>query len=580
MNINVGIHYLGAWLAGNGCVPIHNLMEDAATAEISRSQVWQWIRSPKGVLDDGRKVTAELVRALVPEELAKIKAGGFRRQVRSRRRDLHADEHAGRLRRVPHPAAVRGDLGPCADALLALALAAAAAAAGCALGLGRPGTGIDRAAADPSVRPQDDFFRRVNGRWLATTPFPADKAYLGSFDTIHDKIQEQLRGLVEKAAISRVNADERRIGDLYAQLHGRGGRRARRPRAAGRRAGGDRRVAVARPAGRRRWAACRGSASPCRCTPTSTRTRATPGATCRRSCKAGSACPTATTTWSTTTPSSATRARATPPTWRACSSCRATRGDAGRRALGARARDRARARPVDARRDPRPGQGLQRASRSPPSRRSLPGFDWPAWLDATGLAGKAGDVIVQQPSYLGAVAAQLSADVRCRPGRRTCEPDCSRRTRPYLGKAFVDARFAFVGATLSGTTENQPRWKRGVVIRRGVGGRIAGQALRRRVLPAELEGADGKAGRQPARRVSREHRHARLDEPGDQAARRRPSWRPSRRRSAIRSAGSTTARSTIRKDDLLGNVRRAREFEYGARPRQARQAGRSRRVAA
>jgi malate synthase len=76
MNINVGIHYLGAWLAGNGCVPIHNLMEDAATAEISRSQVWQWIRSPKGVLDDGRKVTAELVRALIPEELAKVNATG------------------------------------------------------------------------------------------------------------------------------------------------------------------------------------------------------------------------------------------------------------------------------------------------------------------------------------------------------------------------------------------------------------------------------------------------------------------------------------------------------------------------
>lgn len=73
-NINVGIHYLGAWLAGNGCVPIHNLMEDAATAEISRSQVWQWVRSPKGVLDDGRKVTTEMVKALIPEELAKVKA--------------------------------------------------------------------------------------------------------------------------------------------------------------------------------------------------------------------------------------------------------------------------------------------------------------------------------------------------------------------------------------------------------------------------------------------------------------------------------------------------------------------------
>jgi malate synthase len=73
-NINVGIHYLGSWLAGNGCVPIHNLMEDAATAEISRSQVWQWVRSPKGILDDGRKVTAELVRALIGEELSKVKA--------------------------------------------------------------------------------------------------------------------------------------------------------------------------------------------------------------------------------------------------------------------------------------------------------------------------------------------------------------------------------------------------------------------------------------------------------------------------------------------------------------------------
>jgi malate synthase len=72
-NINVGIHYLGSWLAGNGCVPIHNLMEDAATAEISRSQVWQWIRTPKGVLDDGRKVTAEMVRDMIPEELAKVK---------------------------------------------------------------------------------------------------------------------------------------------------------------------------------------------------------------------------------------------------------------------------------------------------------------------------------------------------------------------------------------------------------------------------------------------------------------------------------------------------------------------------
>ena len=72
-NISVGIQYLGAWLAGNGCVPVFNLMEDAATAEISRSQIWQWIRSPKGVLEDGRKVTVELFRQLLAEELPKVR---------------------------------------------------------------------------------------------------------------------------------------------------------------------------------------------------------------------------------------------------------------------------------------------------------------------------------------------------------------------------------------------------------------------------------------------------------------------------------------------------------------------------
>ena len=74
-NISVGIQYIEAWLRGQGAVPIFNLMEDAATAEISRAQVWQWIRHPEGKLSDGRPITVELVRALVQEELAKIEAG-------------------------------------------------------------------------------------------------------------------------------------------------------------------------------------------------------------------------------------------------------------------------------------------------------------------------------------------------------------------------------------------------------------------------------------------------------------------------------------------------------------------------
>jgi malate synthase len=72
-NINVGILYLESWLRGNGCVPLYNLMEDAATAEISRTQIWQWICHPGGVLEDGRRVTPELFEKTTAEELGKIR---------------------------------------------------------------------------------------------------------------------------------------------------------------------------------------------------------------------------------------------------------------------------------------------------------------------------------------------------------------------------------------------------------------------------------------------------------------------------------------------------------------------------
>jgi len=72
-NLNVGIGYLEAWLRGTGCVPLYHLMEDAATAEISRAQVWQWIRH-KAKLADGRAVDRALCRRLLDEELAKLKA--------------------------------------------------------------------------------------------------------------------------------------------------------------------------------------------------------------------------------------------------------------------------------------------------------------------------------------------------------------------------------------------------------------------------------------------------------------------------------------------------------------------------
>jgi malate synthase len=71
-NIRVGIQYLEAWLGGQGAVPIYNLMEDAATAEISRTQIWQWLKH-RAALDDGRTVTRQLVDQLVGDEFARVR---------------------------------------------------------------------------------------------------------------------------------------------------------------------------------------------------------------------------------------------------------------------------------------------------------------------------------------------------------------------------------------------------------------------------------------------------------------------------------------------------------------------------
>jgi malate synthase len=71
-NIRVGIQYIEAWLRGNGAVPLYNLMEDAATAEISRTQVWQWIKYG-ATLENGAVVTADIVSKLIDDEMAKLR---------------------------------------------------------------------------------------------------------------------------------------------------------------------------------------------------------------------------------------------------------------------------------------------------------------------------------------------------------------------------------------------------------------------------------------------------------------------------------------------------------------------------
>ena len=71
LNIRVGIQYLAAWIDGNGCVPLYNLMEDAATAEISRTQIWQWLYHEAEI--DGEPLTVDRFRAEVESELGELR---------------------------------------------------------------------------------------------------------------------------------------------------------------------------------------------------------------------------------------------------------------------------------------------------------------------------------------------------------------------------------------------------------------------------------------------------------------------------------------------------------------------------
>ena len=113
-NVNVGIQYVSSWLRGNGAAAIYGLMEDAATAEIARGQVWQWIRHG-ATLDDGRTVTPELVRELEGSELEKIRAEigddeWFENEGRPELQPLalRARRAERGVHRVPDPAGVRG----------------------------------------------------------------------------------------------------------------------------------------------------------------------------------------------------------------------------------------------------------------------------------------------------------------------------------------------------------------------------------------------------------------------------------------------------------------------------------------
>ena len=234
--------------------------------------------------------------------------------------------------------------------------------------------------------------------------------------------------------------------------------------------------------------------------------------------------------------------------------CRARRAEAAAAGAqaGPRARDRHRARrsgtPVE---QPRSDARATTPSRPPHARAARRRRStWSGYLAAAGLAGKHRRERRRAPAELPArrsrIALLASAPLATwKAYARTCA--CSTPMRSYLGQDFVSARFDFSGTALRGTTANEPRWQRGIALvdESSAARRSAEATTSRSHFPPAKQGAHGAAGRQPDRRVPREHRFARLDERGDQARTGvlAKLGDAAARRSATRPAGSTTARS-------------------------------------
>jgi len=443
---------------------------------------------------------------------------------------------------------------------LALLCTAALTSGGCTIGMrAGTGTGIDRSAGDPSVRAQDDFFRRVNGRWLKTTEFPADKAYLGSFEALHDKIQVELRGLVEKAVKTRADADERRIADLYESFVDEAAvERAGLLPLAGELAVIDALQSPGQLAGVMGRMTRLGVGMPLRMyidQDSRDASRYVP-----QIVQAGLGLPDRD-YYLVADDARFRDARASYLAYltRLLELSRAP-GDAASSARAVLALETALAQGQWARVDTRdPVKTYTRvevASLAP----LAPGFDWPAWLAATGLAGKIGDVIVQQPSYLATVAAQLAA-TPLPVWKAYLRTHLLGSYASFLAKDFVDARFAFVGTTLSGTTENLPRWKRAV----GFVDASAGESLGKLYVDAYFP---------PASKARMEKLVANL-----LAAYRESidaiDWMSAATKKEAQAKLATLAPKIgypkrwidygaleTKKGDLIGNVRRAREFDY------------------
>jgi putative endopeptidase len=358
--------------------------------------------------------------------------------------------------RIQHRAAIAAVLAFTAVAFPAQALPAAARISGI--------SGIDRSAADTSVRPQDDFYRHVNGHWLKNTAFPPDKAYIGVGEKIYEDTQVQLRALIERAALPGSAPEAAKIGDLYGSFMNEAAieKLGIRPLAA-------ELAAIDAVADRRQLAASMarlvtlGVGMPIDMyvgQDDRDSTRYVPSLV-----QSGLGLPNRD-YYLNLDDAKFTQVRAQYAQYLGklltlADPKAAKEAQATAQAIVALETEIARAQWSQVEnRDPIKSYNLTELSKLP---ELAPALDWSSFLAAAGLAGKTPNLVVRQPSYLRGLSALLES-VPLATWKAYARTHLLSAYAPFLDKAFVDTRFAFVGPVLTGTSQNRPRWKRGVAL--------------------------------------------------------------------------------------------------------------------
>ena len=335
-----------------------------------------------------------------------------------------------------------------------------------------PVSGIDVTTFDKSVRPQDDFFRYVNGGWVDRTPIPADKASYGSFDILFDKTERDLRAIVEDAgkAGGAPGSDARKIGDFYASFIDEA-----RPEALGATPLSAELAAIDKVATKSDLARAFARLLKLGCdAPLQAFTEGDfkdPKATAFFVYQGGLGLPDRDyylkddaklgeyRTKYTTFLASMHRLGGLPTPDSAAADVMALETHLAKNQWTN----------VELRDIPR----MYNRVLAQDLAREFPGFDWAVWLGELKVAGLPA-LIVAQPSYVKALAAAV-AEWPVDRWKPYLKSSLIRGYAPFLSKAFVDARFEFYGKTLNGTPEQRPRWKRAVAAIDGNLGEMLGR---------------------------------------------------------------------------------------------------------